>query len=195
MQELTYGLEWKLLISIPAAFMADWLCGDWRIIWIWIGFMGLDLGTGIYRAMIFSEFQRSELYGWARKFLGQLFFIGACNMLLWGFSITSGKPNAFLNGLVLFMAVCEAASAAGNISEVHPDVIPAQIQWAIHKVRRGAARKFSECVDDGDISDLPGGDFCPTPPPDRRRGEAPDNGRRRRARDEEEGSRDRHQQD
>ena len=185
MQELTYGLEWKLLISVPAAIIADWLCGDWRIIWIWIGFMGLDLGTGIYRAVIFSEFQKSELYGWARKFLGQLLFIGAVNMLLWGFSITSGEPNTVLNGLVLFMAVCEAASAADNISEVHPDVIPAQIRWMIHKVRRGAARKFSAAVDDGDISDLPGGDFCQSSPLDRRRGEAPDNGRRRRARDPE----------
>jgi len=195
MQELFYGLEWKLLITVPAAFLADWLCGDWRIIWIWIGFMGLDLGTGMYRSLVFGNFQKSKLYDWSKKFLGQLFFIGACNMLLWGFSITSGEPNTFLNLLVLFMAVCEAASAAENINEACPGIIPVQFQWMIHKVRRGAARKFSAAVDDGDISDFPDGDFCPPTPPDRRRGEVRDNGRRRRARDVEVESSDRHHQD
>ena len=182
MQELIYGAEWKLLITVPAAFLADWLCGDWRIIWLWIGFMGLDLFSGVYRAVIFDEWDKARLYDWAKKFIGQLTFIAACNFLLWGFSITSGEPNTFLNGLVLFMAVCEAASAAQNFSEACPGAIPTSVQWAIFKLRRGAARKFAAAVNDGDISDLPdGGEFRPvSSPPERRCGERVNNGNQRR---------------
>ena len=148
--------------------------------------MGLDLVSGSYRSLVFDNLQKIKIYDWAKKFLGQLIFIFACNFLFWAFSITSGEPNTFLNGLVLFMAVCEAASAAQNISEASPGAIPVSVQWALHKLRRGAARKFAEAVDDGDISDLPDKEFRPVAmPPDRRVGAKPDNGKRRRARDGE----------
>lgn len=179
MQEVLYGIQWKLFVTVPAAIIAEKLCGDWSVLGIWFFFTIVDSIAGCYNAVIHGTFSRKHMFNWVRKVTVHISCLACLNMLLWSFSITSGEPNTFLNWLILLFTCSEAVSALNNFSEAGVS-FPPSVLWFIHKARMKSMKTLAVACFDGDVSDYAKFEA----PPDRRKyNTEKDNGLRRRESD------------
>lgn len=187
MRELLYGFEWKLLITVPAAFISNAYMGDWRVLLIWFGFLVLDCVAGWYRSLIFGTYDPLKLWDWGKKALACLATIAGLNFLLWGLEITSGEPNTLIDWFIWLFALSEAVSATNNFAEAGIHIHPT-LRWILFKMRKNSLLKIAQGLGDGNIEDLDRFEKPKEPqlPVDRRNGQRADNGRRRRESDDRE---------
>lgn len=153
MRELLYGFEWKLLFTVPAAFVSKTYMGDWRVLWIWFGFLVLDCVAGWYRSLIFGTYDPLKLRNWGKKALACLATIVGLNFLLRGLEITSGEPNTLINWFIWLFAVSEAVSAANNFVEAGIPLHPT-VRWLLLKLRKNSLLKIAQSLGDGNIEDF-----------------------------------------
>jgi phage-related holin len=187
MREMFYGFHWKALLAAPVAFVAERLCGDWRVIAVWLAFLALDFVSGVYKALAFNVFRLAAVYGWLKKLLVHLACLAALNLLLWSLSLTSGEPNMLLNWVVMLLTVCEAASAASNFAEAGVR-FPPVVLWLLKRVRTKSLTALGSALGDEDVADYLAmeKELRRRRAGDRRQGRLPDSGKRRRKSDDDE---------
>jgi phage-related holin len=163
--QLFYGFHWKLLFSLPTAWLANYLHIDLIIFWIWLAFMCLDLILGITRSVKDKNFKPKYVSRWFLKFGTHIFIILVSATAIYVLSRLFDNTIPAINFVIASLLFTELSSIIDNLKKIGLPV-PPLIIYINGKMRRKTINKLTtffaeKPVTDEEIDNLLKGEEMP----------------------------------